>query len=94
MGPINVLVNALSTLTLRLVPILEAKNCGAFWIPLPTQAEETASKQDSEGLTEDFLSNTYEGRSKLLILLQQKMDVIGFELDLIVLQCFEFVAYL
>ena len=37
---------------------------------------------------------TYEGRSKLLILLQQKMDVIGFELDLIVLQCFEFVAYL
>ena len=36
----------------------------------------------------------YEGRSKLLILLQQKMDVIGFESDLIVLQCFEFVAYL
>ena len=28
---------------------------GAFWIPLQTQAEETASKQDSEGLTEDFL---------------------------------------
>ena len=87
-------MNALSTLTLRLVPILEAKNSGAFWIPLRMQAEETASKQDSEGLTEDFLSNTYEGRSKLLILLQQKMDVIGFELDLIVLQCFEFVAYL
>ena len=28
----------------------------------------------------------YVGRSKLLILLQLKMDVIGFELDLLVLQ--------
>ena len=29
-----------------------------------------------------------------LFFFNKKMDVIGFELDLIVLQCFEFVAYL